>query len=297
MKRWNVILQDGNKIKLYFNTKDEIYKAWGNEIVSVVPCRDFEYLNNIEYIKLNSTFLGYDNYNRECYKKQLADGNLIIRLLKDRTDDLYYDYCEYQFQNSKSVLIPVTYTIGTPSNVVEQFFTPMAEYVCYSKRYYGEPKLSKPKELSKIKQSFSTDFISKKCSCQCFIKDNDLWIKHRDYFSSSYCRTEDIGTPLSYRVQKYCNKQKKEKFIYSDNWGNIVLRNEAWLCFKNIKPVILRNKNAHKVMLDLMIQNDENMSKNKNHYEMLMEWERFFEIICKEYRNFIEENKIKESNL
>ena len=294
MKRWYVTLQDNNKIKLYYNTKEQIYKAWGNEVVSILPCEDFEYLNDIEYIKLNSTFLGYDNHNRECYKKELSDGNLIIRLLKDKTDNLYYDYCEYQFQNLKSVLVPVTYTIGTPSGVVEQFFMPMAEYICYSKRYYGQPKLSKPKELSKIKQSFSVDFIPKKCACACFIKDSDLWIKHRDYFSSTYCGTEDIGTPLNYKLQKYGVSQKKEKFIYPDCWGSIVLRNEAWLCFRNIKPIILRNKNAYKVMLDLMIQNDENMYKYKDHYEMLMEWERFFEKVTEEYRNFIEENKEKE---
>lgn len=282
MKRWNVALKDGNIIKLYYNTKEEVYKSWGDEILSISPCEDFGYLKGIEYIKLNSIFLGYDTRNRECYKKQLNDGNLIIRLSKDKTDNLYYDYCEYQFQNSKYLLMPITYTLGNISHVMEQFFVPMAEYICYSKRHYGEPKLSKPKELSGIKQSFSVDFIHKKCACQCFIKDNDLWIKHRDYFSSTYCKPEDIGAPLSYRMKKYFGEQKKEKFIYSDNWGSIVLRNEAWLCFRNIKPIILRNKNAHKVMLDLMVHNDENMYKNKDHSEILMEWERFFERIVKE---------------
>ena len=294
MNRWYVTLKDGNKLKLYYDTKEEIYKAWENEVKSVVLYEDFEYLNDIEYIKLNSIFLGYDNYNRECYKKQLSDGNLIIRLLKDKTDDLYYDYCEYQFQNSKSVLVPITYTMGTPTDIVEQFFMPAAEYICYSKRYYGQPKLSKPKELSKIKQSFSVDFIPKKCACACFINDNDLWIKHRDYFSSSYRKPEDVGMPLSYKLKKYSIAQKKEKFIYSDNWGSIVLRNESWLCFKNIMPIILRNKNAHKVMLDLMIQNDENMSKNNDYYEMLMEWERFFEKVTDECRNYIKKNKMEE---
>ena len=152
----------------------------------------------------------------------------------------------------------------------------------------------KNKELSKIKQSFSVDFIPKKCACACFINDNDLWIKHRDYFSSSYRKPEDVGMPLSYKLKKYSIAQKKEKFIYSDNWGSIVLRNESWLCFKNIMPIILRNKNAHKVMLDLMIQNDENMSKNNDYYEMLMEWERFFEKVTDECRNYIKKNKMEE---
>jgi hypothetical protein len=102
-------------------------------------------------------------------------------------------------------------------------------------RYYGQPKLKKPKELKNVKSQFSIDYIPKHCKCQIFIRGNDVWIKHRDYFSSCMPETdEDLGTPLVYRVGKYMKKTKKEKFIYPDCWSGIVLRNEAWICLKNL---------------------------------------------------------------
>ncbi len=30
----------------------------------------------------------------------------------------------------------------------------------------------------------------------------------------------------------------KSKFIYDDCWGNVVLRGEAWVCFRNVLPLI-----------------------------------------------------------
>lgn len=110
------------------------------------------------------------------------------------------------------------------------------KYIEYSVRHYGQPKLKKPKELNKIKSQFSVDYIPKHCKCQCFIKENDVWVKHRDYFSSCMKeKPEDFGTPLEYRIRKYLGKNKKNKMdSYPDCWGGIVLRNEAWLCIKNL---------------------------------------------------------------
>lgn len=64
-------------------------------------------------------------------------------------------------------------------------------------RKYGEPKLTKPKELKGIKQFDSVDYIPKKCKCQIFIKDNDVFIKHNDYFSPILEDTDEslFGTP------------------------------------------------------------------------------------------------------
>ena len=113
-------------------------------------------------------------------------------------------------------------------------YTPI-KFIVYSTRLYGQPKLSKPKELKGIKQSFSVDYIPKKCKCQVFIKDDDVWVKHRDYFSSPMrVAFEDIGMPLSYKVKKYLGQKKAEKFAYPDSWGDIILRNEAWLAIKNL---------------------------------------------------------------
>lgn len=102
-------------------------------------------------------------------------------------------------------------------------------------RFYGQPKLKKPKELKNIKESFAVDYIPKKCKCTVYIVNNDIWVKHRDYFSSSVeLEDEDIGAPLSVLCNKYLNNDKNKKFIYDDAWGDIVLRNEAWLCVENI---------------------------------------------------------------
>lgn len=40
---------------------------------------------------------------------------------------------------------------------------------------------------------------------------------------------EDLGKPLGYLVEKYMDKKRTERFVYSDAWGAIVLRQEAWI--------------------------------------------------------------------
>lgn len=68
------------------------------------------------------------------------------------------------------------------------------KFFLVSDRIYGEPKLKKPKELSNIKQSGTISFCRNKCKCPYFIKGNDIYIKHRDYFSKSFePPMEDMG--------------------------------------------------------------------------------------------------------
>jgi len=108
------------------------------------------------------------------------------------------------------------------------------EFIHYP-RFYGQPKLKKPKELKGIKQTFSIDYILKKCKCGVFVIGDDVWVRHKDYFSSSLkLPREDIGKPLGALANKYCEKSKKEKFVYPDAWGDIVLKNEAWIRLKGL---------------------------------------------------------------
>lgn len=115
---------------------------------------------------------------------------------------------------------------------------PNIEFKVYSFRRFGEPRLSKPKELKGIKQAFSIDYIPKKCKCPVFVNAQDVWVKHRDYFSPSYISMQndpdDLGKPLSYLVKKYLDKDMAQKFAYSDAWGDIIARQEAWLVIKNL---------------------------------------------------------------
>lgn len=81
-------------------------------------------------------------------------------------------------------------------------------------RYYGEPKLTKPKELKGIKEIFSVDYIPKKCKCKVYVVGDDLWIHHRDFFSRTI-----YDHSVAFR----------KKFVYNDTFGAVVLRNEAYL--------------------------------------------------------------------
>ena len=49
---------------------------------------------------------------------------------------------------------------------------------------------------------------------------------------------EDIGAPLGNLAKKYLDQNKKNKFIYPDSWGDIVLRNEAWILIENLMQEI-----------------------------------------------------------
>lgn len=110
----------------------------------------------------------------------------------------------------------------------------------YSSRKYREPKFSKPAPLRGIEQSFSETFILKKCSFPVFVlKEMDqIWIKSRDWFSPIFIPPDqnDMGKPLSHTLEKYFSNQKpqNEKFIYSNNYGSVVLRCEAWIYFTGI---------------------------------------------------------------
>ena len=126
----------------------------------------------------------------------------------------------------------------------------------YSFRYYGQPKLNKPQELKGIKQHTSVSFIRNKCTCPVFVKGDDVYIHHKDLFSDMINDDlDDLGTPLIYRLNKHGIKHKKtSKFIYDDNWGGIVLRNEGWILIQNlISDLKINNriKLRTKIMRDL----------------------------------------------
>ena len=115
--------------------------------------------------------------------------------------------------------------------------------VC-SYRLYGENKLKKPKDLKGF-NSIGSVLYNRHCKCQVFLCNKNIYVKHRDYFSQTL-KTEEIGAPLEVLANKYCDKVRKTKFIYSDSWGSVVLRNEAWLCLNDypfgISPIKIRDE-------------------------------------------------------
>lgn len=136
-------------------------------------------------------------------------------------------------------------------------YTPI-RFEVYSLRQYGQPKLTKPRELKGIKQVMSIDYIAKKCRCPIFIKDDDVWIQHNDYFSESMkLPLEDIGMPLEYLAKKHLNKDNRKKFIYPDAWGRIVLRNQAWLRIHNLLKQIHENRFQSDIIRDIREQQEK----------------------------------------
>ncbi|MBQ2396164.1 MAG: hypothetical protein II304_03850 [Bacteroidales bacterium] len=301
MFRWILTLEGFNtQPKIYAETIEKAQSIFSSEnILDIQPYTDMSYLKTIEELKKKSELIAKqhisNNRIREWYKCKLQDGSLRYRLYQDLNDNLYYDIAEYQFMSNGSLIYPITFTYSNPKDIYDLFFTSKLDCEIVSFRLYGQPKLKKPIELKGIKQSFSVEFIPQKCKCQCFVKDNDLWIKHRDFFSSCYQPSDlkDIGTPISYRLQKYfdVNKNYLDKFVYPDSWGEIVLRNEAWIVFRNIKQAVYKNK-FYK-LIPIVKKTFLNTSLlNKSGIDTLDDyWERFLENLCANYDKYIKEIK------
>lgn len=288
-KRWILTIEGMEyKPKIYAETAEKAKQVFSREnVTDVQPYTDISHLKLIEDMKKQSDYLGTQNIKfnkiREWYEVKLSDGKLRFKLYKDNNDDTYYDITEYQFMSKDSLIYPITFTYSNPQEVYDLFFTPPLACEVASYRLYGQPKLAKPTELKGVKQSFSVDW-NKKCKCQCFVKDNDLWIKHRDFFSSSHQPApEDMGTPLVYRAKKYFSLDYKgDHFCYPDSWGDIVLRNEAWIVFRNLRQAIKRDRHIPvKSMIQAFLNSD--VLKQNRIYELEDNWETFFENVCKEY--------------
>ena len=301
MKRW-ILTLEGNDYKplIYADTAEKARKYFSSEnVTDIQPYTNMEYLKYIEEIKSESELLVEQPRKggaREWYKCVLPDGFARIRLYKD-LDGEYYDIAEYQFISNDSLIYPCTFTYSNPAKVHSLFFVAPLSCEVVSYRFYGQPKLAKPAELKGVKQSFSADYIPKKCSCPCFVAGNDLWIKHRDFFSAQHIPSDikDNGTPLTYRAKKYFDMDLvgKEKFIYNDCWAGIVLLNEAWIVFRNIKQAFIRNENYLSQTLVEMFSKTDFCKKHSIDYLDLInsDWQRFFEETARKYNTYIMKGK------
>lgn len=296
MNRYKITFVDNTELLLYKHSEKEItqdkYQSFG-VIKSISLYTDKTHENYIVRIKQMSEFIGYDNHNHEVYKCNYYKGYAYIYLAKDNEDNTYYDYAEYQEHVEGRLLAPITRTMSTPKEVYNLITIQEPEYIIYSHRYYGEPKLTRPKELKGIKQIGSVDFIPKKCKVQIFIKDNDAYLKHTDYFSSSWKppKGERIDMPLSYYMKKYFSKDKKDKFVYPDCWGDIVLRNEAWILLKDIIPLIKTENEVIATQKILKLQQQERKYSHINSSNEC-EWKNFWERVTKYIKNTLEENNL-----
>lgn len=298
MKKFNV-LKDNRRMTFFFEDKERCKQVCGENTKILSEDTDYSFLEYIEKIYTTQHDILYDCRNREVLKIQLSYGVAYVRLFRQKSKKdstwLYLDNLEYQIWNNNRFINPITWSIATPKEFYETFLqNNNLEFIEYSFRKYGQPKLSKPKELKGIKQSFSVDFIPKKCTCQCFVKDNDLWIKHRDYFSEELDDDATFDKPLEYSIKHYgLNSKKGNKFVYPDCWGSIVLRNEAWIVFKNIIPQ-LKLQSEYELKYDMLKKFCDGINAKYDDF-LIGDWEKFFEKVVKELNKYvnIDNNKTK----
>lgn len=294
MNRYEIIFENGKTLLLYKKQQSDIntslYERDLGKIKSINLYKDTSHEKYIELIKQQSEFIGIYN-SREVYRSEYYKGYLIIQLAKDPEDNHYYDYADYLEYVNNRILQPITRTMSTPKQVYELIKAKTPEYCVVSHRYYREPKLSKPKELKGIKPIGKVTYIPKHCEPQIFIKEADVYIKHTDYFSSMWRppKGERVDMSLSYYAEKYFNKNKKEKFIYPDCWGSIILRSEAWIKLKDIIPLIETENNIIVAKEIIKLQRTDKYSPRD--IETDLEWLRFWENVSKVVRSYLEERE------
>ena len=200
----------------------------------------------------------------------------------------YLGGCQY-----KNGLNDLCWTLGNVKDFYNDYLDNKdLSFDIISFRKYGQPKLNKPKELNKIKQLGSVDYIPKHCSCPVFVKDNDVYIKHRDYFSEQFVPSDsnDLGKPLNYTLAKYFpdSKQKREKFVYSDNWSGVILRNEAWIKLTNLVHMIKRQDyfepNIRNQIVELQEQYHHMRCGELLVSDMERMWERLIKLVKEEVK-------------
>ena len=102
--------------------------------------------------------------------------------------------------------------------------------------------------------------------------------------------SNDLGKPLNYTLAKYFpdSKQKKEKFVYSDNWSGVILRNEAWIKLNNLVHIIKRQDyfepNIRNKIIDLQEQYHHMNNGELISSDMERMWERLLKLIKEEVK-------------
>lgn len=172
---------------------------------------------------------------------------------------------------------------GSPEDLLSVYHPAMCLELV-SQRHYGMPKLSKPLEIKGIPQSFGLPYIwggqnKVKVTNQVFIKENDIFIKVRDYMSETFRPPlEFTGAPLSVILKNFFpEKTIKSKFIYDDCWGSVVFRGEAWVCFRNVLPLVKEES--------LIISLPTLIKLSQKHPGFGRDWEFFCEELINQIKN------------
>lgn len=281
LKRFKVQTAGGHTLLLYYPTQEKAQKSHPD--ATITECTDQSYVKYIDQM-FNAADEVCGTVERKgsivyLLRFSTSAGTCYATLHKDISDGIWYDLCDYQLHKIGAIIVPVLRTVSTPKEFCLQFIFPKSEYtiLCIG------GKISKPKELKGIQKFASVPFISR-CKSQLFLNGSDLFMKHPDYFSPEYCRPEDYGTPLSYRAKKYGIPVPREKFIYDDSWGAIVLRREAWIKISNFCFLVrhLNNFQVSTAVWSLICQYHSWSQNERN-----TEWSQFLEDVADATRNYL----------
>lgn len=281
-----LIKDKDHEFKLYYPSIEAAQKAYPNAEL-IQPYNDNSHMEYINFIKqhciFRTSFKSSNSSHKEIYKSPYYKGEILIMLSYDPEDNTYYDVAWYMEYKNHSFTYPIAWNVSDPKEVYDILSISTPQYKILSRRTYGQPKLAKPKELKGISPIGKVTYIPKHCNPQVFIKDNDVYIKHTDYFSYLWIPPtgERIGMPLKYYLEKYFDTTRKAEFIYPDGYGLIVLRNEAWICLKNYVHYIKTDNPV------LVAQSIVNQQKNDiytqdllNNISTQINWSHFWENVC-----------------
>lgn len=287
LKRFNIATGDGKLLALYYPSMDEAQRHHPDAIIT--ENNDLSHVEHVNHMIASADDCKtVERRGSKVYQLRFntSAGVCLAMLFQDVRDGAWYDLCEYQLWKSGAVVVPVLKNLSTPAEFCKEFLFPKSEYTIIS---YGGKGIAKPAVLKGIRKFASVSFDGM-CQCQLFLDGQDLYIKHNDYFSPTYCRPEDVGTPLSYRVKKYGIKEnQREKFVYADNWGSIVLRRVAWIKVSNF-VFLVRHLNDVEVSTTVwpMLRSYHHWSRN----EYNGEWERFLEAVAGATRKYLNESVV-----
>ena len=282
MKRFKVQTGDGHTLNLYYRTQAEAQEHWPDAIIEdYVGQSHVAYIQQMLEAATSCTTAERNGSIVHVLRMDTPMGICIVQLMQNSVDNVWFDFCQYQLWKTGVVVVPFGWNLTNPADFCKQFLFPQAEYVVLS----SGKNHKKPQELCGIMKFASVSFG--KCKCQLFLKGDDLYINHHDYFSRSWRPpADDLGKPTTYYLKKYFGITKSEKFCYADCWGDIVLQNKAWLRITNFVPMV-KILNAPQIAKKVwpMIREYHNWPS----HEQNTDWEQFLDCVAVTTKNYLME--------
>lgn len=265
LKRFKVQTADGHTLLLYYPTQEKAQESYPDATIT-----EHTDQSHVEYIE---RMLAAANDCKTAERKgstvyllrfNTSAGICLAMLSRDISDGMWYDLCQYQFWKSGALVAPITKTLSNPAAFCKQFLFPKSEYQVLC----AGGKLPKPEEIRGVRKFASVPFEGI-CQCQLFLKGDDLYIKHNDYFSEMH----STG-----KIDPRTNMEERVLYI-----------RHAWLRITNFVPLV-------KLLNDVEISSTVWPMLRDFHQwpagEYNMEWNRFLEGVARATRNYLSKKEV-----